>query len=954
MSRFFQRYLISFGAALFCIFGFSFPLHSNANTEPRGVISIVGATKFDENGRIFADIYDKVKLKDNNWVTVKNNQFIRATFEQVLDKTNDVTLFASLSSRRGGEPSDEVTSVEVYPVYEDAVGNKTAGTPVATFKNIDRENTYKVLLTGLQKPTAVFDLKVIGGDVDFDYIVDPPTTYYWYGGTGSWSNYASHWSTNSGNSPSAPASNVPAVGDSVVFDANSGTGTVTIDTATISVANFNTTGSSASLAYTINSGVDFTSTGTVTIISGVTVTNNGTATIADLGAGTGTWTQGTNSTLNYAGASITPTLTATASGNTVSYNSTAVGQTTKSTTYNNLTINDSGQTATLGGNTTVNANLVISAGTVQLSTYNLTVTGTSSITGTLNDNSATGTNVFVGLVTINAGGVWTTTNNPGFTFRGGLTNDSTAGFTSGTGTYNFSTNAQTVSGSQSFTITNLTNNITAGSGLTFSGAQPTVTTLTQNSSAQLTFAGAMPTITTLTATVGGNVVNYTGTAVGQTVKSTTYNNLTFNNTGQTATLGGNTTVNGNLTITAGTLELSTYNLSVVGTSSITGTLSDNSATGTNLLVGAVTINAGGVWATTNNPGFTFRGGLTNNSTAGFTSGTGAYTFNTSAQTISGAQSFSITNITNSITTGSGLTFSGAQPTVTTLTQSNNAVLTFTGTVPTITTLTASNSGNTVTYSSTTAAQTIIPATYLTLTINNVGQTATLGGTVTVTGTLTLTAGTLDAGNQNISCANFSSANSNTRTITMGSGTWTLSGTGTIWDLSTNTNLTLNPNTSTILMADTGASDKTFAGGSRIYNNLTISGGGAGKAIITGGNTFNNLTINPPKTVNFTAATVTTILGSFSSNGTVSNGITILSATAAQHTLSKDDGAVTVTYTVISFSNATGGAGWRAYTTDGNTNNGNNSGWLFSLPSTSFKQSVGTMRFTGGNLRVISQ
>jgi len=44
---------------------------------------------------------------------------------------------------------------------------------LAIFNSITEENIYKVLLTNLQTPTDVFDLKVAGDSVDFDYIVDP-------------------------------------------------------------------------------------------------------------------------------------------------------------------------------------------------------------------------------------------------------------------------------------------------------------------------------------------------------------------------------------------------------------------------------------------------------------------------------------------------------------------------------------------------------------------------------------------------------------------------------------------------------------------------------------------------------------------------------------------------------------------------------------------------------------
>src|SRR3989338_8923112 len=60
-----------------------------------------------------------------------------------------------------------------------------------------------------------------------------PTNAYWIGGTGNWSDTA-HWANESGGSGGYSA---PASTSNAVFDASSGTGTVTIDTASVSVTN---------------------------------------------------------------------------------------------------------------------------------------------------------------------------------------------------------------------------------------------------------------------------------------------------------------------------------------------------------------------------------------------------------------------------------------------------------------------------------------------------------------------------------------------------------------------------------------------------------------------------------------------------------------------------------------------------------------------------------------------
>jgi len=67
----------------------------------------------------------------------------------------------------------EYPTIEVYPVYTDANGVQTEGPLVTTFDPITSEGTYKVLLTTLAQPTDKFDLRVRGGSLDIDYIVDP-------------------------------------------------------------------------------------------------------------------------------------------------------------------------------------------------------------------------------------------------------------------------------------------------------------------------------------------------------------------------------------------------------------------------------------------------------------------------------------------------------------------------------------------------------------------------------------------------------------------------------------------------------------------------------------------------------------------------------------------------------------------------------------------------------------
>jgi len=121
------------------------------------IIFISKAFRLDANREITEDIYEYVQAKDNNWVTLNSGEYIRVTFEQILDNTKDITVYA--------KPAGE--SVGTIQVYEQGTD-----TLIVEFPAINAEDTYKVLLTNLPNPSDVFDLKITG-NIDFDYIVDP-------------------------------------------------------------------------------------------------------------------------------------------------------------------------------------------------------------------------------------------------------------------------------------------------------------------------------------------------------------------------------------------------------------------------------------------------------------------------------------------------------------------------------------------------------------------------------------------------------------------------------------------------------------------------------------------------------------------------------------------------------------------------------------------------------------
>jgi len=129
------------------------------------IILITKAEHLDSNRSFIEDVYEYVNAQDNNWTAVPEEDYLRVTFEKNLTNTKDITLYA-----RGNK------SVSQIDVYEND-GN----TILASFDNISSEGWYKIYLDGSSgaglgnKSQDVFDLRVLNGDVEFDYVVDPFT-----------------------------------------------------------------------------------------------------------------------------------------------------------------------------------------------------------------------------------------------------------------------------------------------------------------------------------------------------------------------------------------------------------------------------------------------------------------------------------------------------------------------------------------------------------------------------------------------------------------------------------------------------------------------------------------------------------------------------------------------------------------------------------------------------------
>ena len=204
-------------------------------------------------------------------------------------------------------------------------------------------------------------------------------------------------------------------------------------------------------------------------------------------------------------------------------------------------------------------------------------------------------------------------------------------------------------------------------------------------------------------------------------------------------------------------------------------------------------------------------------------------------------------IYGNLVTGSGVTYSGAQ------------IVTFSGrNTQTITSAGKTFSGG--------------------ITVDSYGGTVELADALNIgSNSLTVTNGTFDTKNYNVTAGSLSSSNSNVRTITLGSSTVTLSGSSPV-TFTTSTNLTFTAGTSQINMSNSS----TFGGGGVSFYNISFTGTGAGVAHqISGANTFNAITVTAPASAGLTGLL-------FSANQTINGTLTVAGATAVRRIFLRSD------------------------------------------------------------------
>jgi hypothetical protein len=723
---------------------------------------------------------------------------------------------------------------------------------------------------------------------------------YWVGGNGTWdASSTTRWATSSGGAGGAdvPSANTPAI-----VDGSSGSPTITLS-GSPSCASLNTTGATCT----------FTSTGALSVYGNFTLTSSTTW------SGSGALTLKDNSSFSIGGTSSRSSgcllqcpLVVDAQGGRV-YLASGI-----STVQNTLTLTSgilSGATVecTTFGSNNSNYRGLISCNVVPTSNNTTVVTMTDS-DGFISSSGIvrcfyTGSS---GTRTLDLGSTHQT-RNLSTQIAGGT---DTVTFTAGNVLGAISTAAQSSPYNSAFTGT-----FTNGTYL-YCGNLTLSTALTFSSSSAFNIYGFTAGASFLTLNIATSLTsafNFHGFKQGASFRT----DAALTTTGAVSLYSAiNTTFNG------GSSSLLTCNNKITAnsflnvSSSVSGTMDLTGNSGTILDLKPTTTASGTIY----NLIYSGSSGTRTVSVFG-TSGAGVNFTNVAVNVTAGTDT--VTVITNSVInsldfTGFSGTFSGSGN-INMGGQLSSPVLTFSS---------GMTQSSTYTWSLGLQSAPIVVTSNGKSFLNTVSCGAGFTPTITFadnflsTAALNVTFASALTVNANVTVSTFSTQN--LVTLNMGSGTWTLSGTGTVWSVG---NGTINPSTSTIVLSNTSATARTFAGNGKTYYNLVIGGAtGSSTTTFTGSNTFNQIssTKTVAHTLSFTASTTTTFTD-WSISGTAGNLVTIQSATAANHTLAKAGaGVVSANYLSISRSTATP-ATLTWYAGANSTNGGNNSGWIFTAP-----------------------
>jgi len=701
---------------------------------------------------------------------------------------------------------------------------------------------------------------------------------YWVGGTNTWDATAgTKWSTTSGGSGGA---SVPTSADSVFFD-QAGTYTVT------------RTGTGNCLDITVSAGtVTFTGTGVLNIAGSMSLVS------ATVWSATGT--------ITFTGS---PTVT------------------TNTVTIPSVTYNAAGGTMTLGSALTLanTRTFTLTAGTLNLVSYTLTTGFFSS------NNSNTRVIAFgTGNITVNGatGTLWTTAT---------VTNLSTTG-----------TQVVNVSNSTAGATTITSGSLSEANSISFNFTTGTYAlTLTAGTKRNLDFTGFAGTVGNTAQTIYGNMIlsngaTFTGGANVWTLGGTTVSTrdidlanktalgfpLTFDATGSTFRFLRNTTLatytwsNGNLNLNG--FEVTVATLVRSGSGGVTAGGGRFKVTGNNTTV--VNLSNSGTFDDVPVE-LTYAGGTGTRTISNFGGGgfslafSGAATDTVSFSSAATVRNLDTTNFSGTLNFGSTVNAYGS--------------LFFNST----TTVTGASSQQLNLYGS--ATQFTLNATTTFPTFNAmIFQNASnyrLDKNVAITTFFGINGSSaLDLNGKTLTALNgFGQViGANTPAITMSSGKIALTGGGLpsgsyVWN-------TTDPVTfvGSGIISFTSASVKYIGPAGRTLP--TIEQGGTGTLSLEDDGTGTGYVLADLTSTATSGTTIelqqlaTTTFTNFSLSGAPTAQVTLRSGgSGVRATISKASGTVSVSYLTIQDIAATGGATWNAFTTNGNIDSGNNTGWNFS-------------------------
>ena len=224
-----------------------------------------------------------------------------------------------------------------------------------------------------------------------------------------------------------------------------------------------------------------------------------------------------------------------------------------------------------------------------------------------------------------------------------------------------------------------------------------------------------------------------------------------------------------------------------------------------------------------------------------------------------------------------------------------------------------------------------------ITVDCATGTFQLGDTFNSSQTFVVTSGTFNTANNNLTCSQFDSSNSNTRTVTFGTSTINLNGVFLVWNTDTSFGLTLNAASSTINLTDTTTSARTFNSGSGLTFGTINIGGTTGISSTTFGSFGTTYTINTLSSTKTVAHTIifsaSPTVTNWTVTGTVGNPVTVQSSTAGtQRTITYAGSLVNIDYMSFQDINFSYGLGatvpYRVYAGANSVNLGNNAGIAF--------------------------